>query len=286
MAEKQISELEAQVVKLTAQLQQVQMSSSVTTNLPKGVKVQPPQPFVGKADGDSVQNFVNALDNYYDLMNLRGSNQQARYAETLLTDKAHTWFATQSYDLQTLVWNTLKGNLLVQFCPADYVQQARQQLLYTRQNSPDVADYIARFYLAYNRCSNVSEEEAKFLFKENLWSEISVQVLSAQPSTLKDSQSAAQQIGNVLHNAGIFAKSGKRKRHMRPWLDKPFNLSFKKPPVDASQTGGVGDFAPMVLGQAKGGYASQADTYMCYNCGKHGHIVKYCHTANGSRQQG
>ena len=81
-------------------------------------------------------------------------------------------------------------------------------------------------------------------------------MLSAQPSTLKDSQSAAQQIGNVLHNAGIFAKSGKRKRHMRPWLDKPFNLSFKKPPVDASQTGGVGDFAPMVLGQAKGGYAS------------------------------
>ena len=94
MAEKRISELEAQVVRLTAQLQQVQLSASVTTNLPKGVKVQPPQPFVGKADGDSVQNFVHALDNYYDLMNLRGGNQQARYAETLLTDKARTWFAT------------------------------------------------------------------------------------------------------------------------------------------------------------------------------------------------
>ena len=65
-------------------------------------------------------------------MNLRGSNQQARYAETLLTEKARTWFATWSCDLQTLVWNTLKGILLVQFPPADYVQQARWQLLCTR----------------------------------------------------------------------------------------------------------------------------------------------------------
>ena len=103
MAEKRISELEAQVVGLTAHLQQVQISATVTTNLPKGVKIQLQQPFVGKADGDSVQNFVNAMDNYYDLMNLRGGNQQARYAETLLTDKVRTWFAIQSYDLQILV---------------------------------------------------------------------------------------------------------------------------------------------------------------------------------------
>ena len=75
-------------------------------------------------------------------------------------------------------------------------------------------------------------------------------MLSTQPSTLKDSQSAAQRIGNVLHNVGIFTKGGKGKRHMRPWLERPFNPSFKKPPVDASQTGGAGGFAPMVLGQA------------------------------------
>ena len=75
-------------------------------------------------------------------------------------------------------------------------------------------------------------------------------MLSAQPSTLKDSQLAAQRIGNVLRNAGVFAKGGKGKRNMQPWLDRPFNPQFKKPPVDASQTGGVGGYAPMVLGQA------------------------------------
>ena len=52
------------------------------------------QPFAGKADGDSVHNFVNAPDNYYDLMNLRGGNQQARYTEILLTNKAYMLFAT------------------------------------------------------------------------------------------------------------------------------------------------------------------------------------------------
>ena len=45
----------------------------------------------------------------------------------------------------------------------------------------------------------------------------------AKPSTLKDSQSAAQLIGNVLHNAGIVAKGGKKKENMWPWLDRPFN---------------------------------------------------------------
>ena len=75
-------------------------------------------------------------------------------------------------------------------------------------------------------------------------------MLSAQPSTLKDSQSAAQRIENVLHNVGIFAKGGKGKRNMQPWLDRSFNSRFKKPPVDASQIGGVGGYAPMVLGQA------------------------------------
>ena len=29
---------------------------------------------------------------------------------------------------------------------------------------------------------------------------------------------------------------------MHPWLDRPFNPSSKKPPVDASQTGGAGGF--------------------------------------------
>ena len=75
-------------------------------------------------------------------------------------------------------------------------------------------------------------------------------MLSAQLSTLKISQSAAQRIGNVLHNAGIFAKYSKGKSNMQPWLDRPFNPQFKKPPVDASQTGGVGRYAPTVLGQA------------------------------------
>ena len=73
---------------------------------------------------------------------------------------------------------------------------------------------------------------------------------------------------------------------MQPWLDRPFNPLFKNPPIDASQTGCVGGFAPMVLGQAQGGRASQADTRVCYKYGKCGHIAKYCHTANGSKLQG
>ena len=49
----------------------------------------PPKPFRGTADGDSVKNFIAALENYFDLMKVSDSNQQARCAETLLRGKNH-----------------------------------------------------------------------------------------------------------------------------------------------------------------------------------------------------
>ena len=72
-----------------------------------------------------MQNFVDALENYWDLVNLSGANQRARYAETLLQEKARTWFSTKNYDLKTLLWVHLKDDLLSSFRPADYSRQAR-----------------------------------------------------------------------------------------------------------------------------------------------------------------
>ena len=46
------------------------------------------------------------------------------------------------------------------------------------QVTPDVAEYIARFNVALNRCSDITDIKAKFLFEENLWAEIAVQVMN------------------------------------------------------------------------------------------------------------
>ena len=41
-----------------------------------------------------------------------------------------------------------------------------------------MTEYIVRFNVALNRCSDVTDIEAKFLFEENLWAEIAVQVMN------------------------------------------------------------------------------------------------------------
>ena len=50
-----------------------------------------------------------------------------------------------------------------------------------------MTDYIACFKVVLNCCSIFNNIEAKFLFAENLWAKVSIQVMNAQPIILKDS---------------------------------------------------------------------------------------------------
>ena len=43
--------------------------------------------------------------------------------------------------------------------------------------SPDMAEYIARFNVTLNTDSDITDIEAKFLFEDNLWAQIAVQIL-------------------------------------------------------------------------------------------------------------
>ena len=54
------------------------------------------------------------------------------------------------------------------------------------QNNQDIVDYISCLNIAPHRCSNVIDIEAKFLFEDNLWAEVSIQVMNTQTITLKD----------------------------------------------------------------------------------------------------
>ena len=73
-----------------------------------------------------------------------------------------------------------------------------------------MAKYIVRFGVALNRCSDIIDIRAKFLFKEHLWAEI-VQVMSCYPSSLKDSQATAQRAGSLIKHASIFEHAKRKK---------------------------------------------------------------------------
>ena len=77
--------------------------------------------------------------------------------------------------------------LLMMFCPADFKHMARKKLQAVKQTGPDVSQYIAAFNKALNLCSNISPQEAQFLFEEHLWKEIALQVYNANCTTLAES---------------------------------------------------------------------------------------------------
>ena len=63
------------------------------------------------------------------MVNMANENQRARFASTLLSGVARTWFTTQQYQLSTLQWYVLKADLMRAFRPADYERTARKALI-------------------------------------------------------------------------------------------------------------------------------------------------------------
>ena len=64
-----------------------------------------------------------------------------------------------------LTWPVLRVHLYDSFRPADFERFARSKLHATRQKNADVTEYIAEFRHNFNRCANVSEPEALFVFE-------------------------------------------------------------------------------------------------------------------------
>ena len=97
------------------------------------MKAPLPAAFNGATDGDSVKNFVDSLEVYFELVDLKSEKQRARFASVLLTGKARTWYAVQDYDFDDLdsplTWEILREDLLTTFRPADYQRVARKKLM-------------------------------------------------------------------------------------------------------------------------------------------------------------
>ena len=90
--------------------------SSLKSNPPVSIadKIRLPMPnkFRGERDGDTVRNFTQQLQNWFDLVQLTNANQQARFAHTLLDGPALDWFEAQNFDMSQLHWPTLCADLL------------------------------------------------------------------------------------------------------------------------------------------------------------------------------
>ena len=99
---------------------------------PSGVKAPAPPSFHGASDVYTVNNFVDALDTYFELVGMREPVQKSCFTLVLLESKACTWFMVQGYsfdkDGNVLEWHKLREMLLMTFCPADFEHMVRKRL--------------------------------------------------------------------------------------------------------------------------------------------------------------
>ena len=86
--------------------------------------------------------------------------------------------------METLHWIHLKSDLLRAFHPADFARVTPNKLYSVRQHTKDVAEYIAAFNQALNRCSNVTDAKALYRFEQGLWAEVQLQVLNSSSTML------------------------------------------------------------------------------------------------------
>ena len=98
-------------------------------------------------------------------------------------------------------------------------------MVHTHHVHPDIAEYIAQFNVALNYCSNIIDIKAKTFFKRDFWAKVAVQVMNHQPSSLKDSQAAAQKAGGILKYAGMFEYAKKREQKKKETF---FNFVVKR----------------------------------------------------------
>ena len=60
--------------------------------MPEGIKLSPPECFEGEHDGESVKEFIAALETYFHLVGLKNDNTRALFAKIRLTKLARTWY--------------------------------------------------------------------------------------------------------------------------------------------------------------------------------------------------
>ncbi len=70
-----------------------------------------PPKFDGKMDVDSVRQFIETVDNYFDLVKLHDRNLQARFVYSLLEGSAVDWFRANGFELHTVTWGILRTSM-------------------------------------------------------------------------------------------------------------------------------------------------------------------------------
>ena len=60
--------------------------------MPEGIKLLPPECFKGDHNGESVREFIAALEIYFHLVGLKNDNTRALFAKTCLIKLARTWY--------------------------------------------------------------------------------------------------------------------------------------------------------------------------------------------------
>lgn len=171
--------------------------AQLTTPAPVPHKPLKPSCYNGKVDAISSLNFVESLEEYFQIVELP-SEKWVPYAIGYLGEARSWWRGTKRTILNTS-WIDFKNAFLQQFTPADSINAARRRLHALKQGSGPVLDYITTFNDLLRIIPEMDAGQKMYLFINGLEHELSKQVRLARPSDLDDAIVQATVLYDILN---------------------------------------------------------------------------------------
>jgi hypothetical protein len=254
-------------------------TTTAATQIPAVMKPQKPSEFNPGEKGANVRVFLAQVDHYFTACGLAAEHHQARidFTVTLLKGPAFEWWM-QTCDLSrrgvvlapsastlasTVIpstWPDFCTALRTRFTLVNESESARKKLWTFRQIS-SVQAYVRGFLALCAVIEDLSVGEMKAAFLRGLNSNIRLAL----------AQQGVEEWNELVRRAELMDAALGEERNYQRRADHPRNArQFQPRPVQEA--------VPMEIGavNAQTNSRPQRDTRVCYNCGREGHVAKYC----------
>jgi hypothetical protein len=171
--------------------------AQLATPIPVPHKPQKPTSYNGKVDAISSLNFIESLEEYFQIVELP-AEKWVPYAIGYLGE-ARAWWRGTKRNIHNTPWIDFRSIFLRQFTPADSVNAARRRLHALKQGSGPVLDYITTFNDLLRIIPEMDGGHTMYMFINGLERELSKQVRLARPSDLEDAIMNATILYDVLN---------------------------------------------------------------------------------------
>jgi hypothetical protein len=178
--------------------------TSTSSRLPPGCKPNPPRPFTGDRDADSLDSWLFSVNSYLELTAVQGDERRILLVGTYLQGPAQTWYRGVRGEKvppgqRITTWAEFQTERRLNFCPMNRVKIARDRIHSLRQTG-QLRDFVREFRNLTLDIAGMSEDEKLDRFVRGLTPYIRREVELQEPDSLDKAIKLSEKFDAVLRS--------------------------------------------------------------------------------------